>query len=373
MKLDKICKTCEFGFDGFCTHGNNYKEETGCDEWGASLEYYSEIIDTAPWYIREPYKRSKIDYDKFLEFIEKDETGLGVDVNIYDAIEKVYEFTPWELAGVLDVAIGVIGRAKSQGTTVKRKRQFSSRLHIPESFFDKFLSTQLEKLEKCKAEFNEFYGKEGIERFKQNGIKAMENKLKKEIAIDKIRNERYREANQYRHQYKEKNKMYHDLSDDYKSRDYVVAITLKEGDYYGNIFYEYNYGGYGLSATIMSGILEFIEDLNCEEIDELNEAGLLNSNIALKSDINGKELHFELKNEDGDILKKTISENELQKYIVGYEMIRCDGHGMKKEMRKCGSCRNFQPIEGSAKGKCSTRGDVVQRSRIICTNYIARD
>lgn len=54
-------------------------------------------------------------------------------------------------------------------------------------------------------------------------------------------------------------------------------------------------------------------------------------------------------------------------------MIRCDGHGMKKEMRKCGSCRNFQPIEGSAKGKCSTRGDVVQRSRIICTNYIARD
>ena len=61
------------------------------------------------------------------------------------------------------------------------------------------------------------------------------------------------------------------------------------------------------------------------------------------------------------------------KYIVGYEMIRCDGHGMKKEMRKCGSCRNFQPIEGSAKGKCSTRGDVVQRSRIICTNYIARD
>ena len=58
----------------------------------------------------------------FWNFIEKDETGLGVDVNIYDAIEKVYEFTPWELAGVLDVAIGVIGRAKSQGTTVKAKK-----------------------------------------------------------------------------------------------------------------------------------------------------------------------------------------------------------------------------------------------------------
>lgn len=47
---------------------------------------------------------------------------------------------------------------------------------------------------------------------------------------------------------------------------------------------------------------------------------------------------------------------------------------MKKELRKCGFCRNFQPIQGSPKGKCSIRDDVVQRSRIICaTKYIARD
>lgn len=29
-------------------------------------------------------------------------------------------------------------------------------------------------------------------------------------------------------------------------------------------------------------------------------------------------------------LEKTIPEDELQKYIVGYEMIRCDGRGMKR-------------------------------------------
>lgn len=153
--------------------------------------------------------------------------------------------------------------------------------------------------------------------------------------------------------------MYHDLSDDYKSRDYVIAITIKDGEYYGNIFYEYNYGGYGLSVTIMNDIFDFVENLNCEEIDEWNEEGLLNNNIGLKSDVNGKELHFELKNESGDVLKKTIPEDGLQSYIVGYEMIRCDGHGMKKERRRCNSCQKFQPIEGSAKGNCSARGDVV--------------
>lgn len=93
--------------------------------------------------------------------------------------------------------------------------------------------------------------------------------------------------------------MYHDLTDDYKSRDYVIAITLKDGDYYGNIFYEYTSGGYGLSVSTMEDILQFIEELNCEEINELNEEGLLNNNIALRADINGLNIHFELKNDKG--------------------------------------------------------------------------
>ena len=81
--------------------------------------------------------------------------------------------------------------------------------------------------------------------------------------------------------------------------------------------------------------MQFIENLDCEEINELNEEGLLNNNIALQADINGKDIHFELRNDAGEKLEKTIPEDELQKYIVGYEMIRCDGRGMKKERRKC--------------------------------------
>lgn len=373
MKLYKTCKTCEFGFcrentdNSKCEYsGEIVPEDKGCDAWGASLEYFSEITQNAPWYIKEPYDRCQISYRQFLDFLQKDGDGGGIEINIYDAIERIYGLTPWELAGVLDVSIGVIGYARCRGTIAKRKKPFSSRLHIPERFFDKFLSTELDALKKCKEEFYEFYGSEMVEKLKQNGINAMDEKFQRDIAIDKVRNEKYREENQYKYQYEEKNKMYHDLSDDYKSRDYVVAITLKEGNYFGNIFYEYGSGEYGLSVTIMSDILEFIENLSCEEIDELNEEGLLNNNIGLKSDVNGKEIHFELRNENGDVLKKTVFEEELQKYIVGYEMIRCDGHGMKKERRKCISCKNFQPIEECAKGNCSARGDVVQRSRTIC-------
>ena len=186
------------------------------------------------------------------------------------------------------MSMGVLGYASTQKTIPKRKRQFSSRLHIPESFFDEFLSTQLDALKKCREEFRDCYGDELIEKFKQNGYAAMEAKIEKQNAVDKIKNEKYREENQNRYQYKEKTKMYHDLSDDYKSRDYVIAITLKEGDYYGNIFYEYSSGGYGLSVDIMEDILQFIENLDCEEINELNEEGLLNNNIALQADINGK-------------------------------------------------------------------------------------
>lgn len=149
MKLNMTCKTCEFGSNESCCAENSKKshqDDTECGDWGASLEYFSEIIDNAPWYIKEPYRRCHIGYDKFLELLRKDDQGIGIEINIYDAIEKVYEVTPWELAGVLGVSIGVLGYARTRETVDKRKKQFSSRLHIPESFFDWFLSTQLEAL-----------------------------------------------------------------------------------------------------------------------------------------------------------------------------------------------------------------------------------
>lgn len=104
MKLNMTCKTCEFGSNESCCAENSKKshqDDTECGDWGASLEYFSEIIDNAPWYIKEPYRRCHIGYDKFLELLRKDDQGIGIEINIYDAIEKVYEVTPWELAGVL--------------------------------------------------------------------------------------------------------------------------------------------------------------------------------------------------------------------------------------------------------------------------------
>ena len=52
MKISKICKTCEFNFDGIYAGKGIYgygekiidmaKE---CNGWGISLEYYSEVIN----------------------------------------------------------------------------------------------------------------------------------------------------------------------------------------------------------------------------------------------------------------------------------------------------------------------------------------
>lgn len=378
MKLEMTCRTCEFGNNGECIDESKdsqhiKKNKNKCDEWGASLQYFSEMTENVPWYIKEPYRKYKISYAEFLDYIRKDGEGIGIKVNIYDAIERVYELRTWELAAVLDVSMGVLGYARTQKTTPKRKRQFSCRLHIPEDFFEIFLSTQLGELERCKAEFEEFYSSETIEKFKENGIDAMDKRDEQRIKIEKIENERFREENSYKYQYQENNKMIHDMSDDYKTRDYVIAITLKEGEYYGNIFYEYSSSEYGLSTNVMEGVLEFISSLDCNEIDEWNEEGLLNSNINLRSGDSGKEIYFELKNGSGVVLNKTINEKDLQKYIVGYEMIRCDGHGMKKERRRCNSCQNFHQIGESAKGKCTARGDIVQRSRVICRfDFIAR-
>ena len=163
MRIDKICKTCGFDSNGVCGMYTTCKEGEECDDWEASLEYYTEITKKAPWYIKGPYDRCKISYEKFLDLLQQDEQGVGVEINIYDAIEKVYELNSVELAGVLDVSMGVLGYASTQRTIPKRKRQFSSRLHIPESFFDKFLSTQLDALKKCREEFRDCYGDELIE------------------------------------------------------------------------------------------------------------------------------------------------------------------------------------------------------------------
>lgn len=106
MRIDKICKTCGFDSNGVCGMYTTCKEGEECDDWEASLEYYTEITKKAPWYIKKPYDQCKISYEKFLDLLQQDEQGVGVEINIYDAIEKVYELNSVELAGVLDSCCG---------------------------------------------------------------------------------------------------------------------------------------------------------------------------------------------------------------------------------------------------------------------------
>ena len=86
MRIDKICKTCGFDSNGVCGMYTTCKEGEECDDWEASLEYYTEITKKAPWYIKGPYDRCKISYEKFLDLLQQDEQGVGVEINIYDAI-----------------------------------------------------------------------------------------------------------------------------------------------------------------------------------------------------------------------------------------------------------------------------------------------
>lgn len=59
-------------------------------EWGASLDYFSKLTNNAPWYIWEPYQECKIDYSTFEKLMEADAKKESIEVNIYDAIRKIY-------------------------------------------------------------------------------------------------------------------------------------------------------------------------------------------------------------------------------------------------------------------------------------------
>lgn len=43
MRVDKTCKTCGFDSNGVCGMYSTCKEDEECDDWEASLEYYTEI------------------------------------------------------------------------------------------------------------------------------------------------------------------------------------------------------------------------------------------------------------------------------------------------------------------------------------------
>lgn len=161
MQFLKQCKTCEFNFSGICAgHGNTYKygdtitdDSLSCDDWGANSNYYTEVIACAPWYIREQYQDYRIDYPTFAELLDADNAGKAIQVNIFDAIKRIYGLSLVDLAVILNVSFGVMYRARSVGTPAKRLKNFSQTLCIPAEFFSTFTTHDFLKLGQCKTEF----------------------------------------------------------------------------------------------------------------------------------------------------------------------------------------------------------------------------
>lgn len=163
MEVLKQCKTCEFNFSGTCAgHGNTYKygeaildDTLSCDDWSVGFNYFTEMTKNAPWYIREPYQDFKIDYPTFEKLLEADAAGEAIEVNIFDAIRKIYGLSLVDLAALLNVSFGVMYRARSVGTPAKRVKAFSQILCIPVDFFKKTTTHDFEQLQQCKAKFEE--------------------------------------------------------------------------------------------------------------------------------------------------------------------------------------------------------------------------
>lgn len=161
MQFLKQCKTCEFNFSGICAgHGNTYKygdtitdDSLSCDDWGANLNYFTEITTCAPWYIREQYQDHRIDYPTFVELLDADSAGKAIKVNIFDAIKRIYGLSLVDLAVILNVSFGVMYRARSVGAPAKRLKNFSQTLCIPAEFFSETTTHDFPKIEQCKIEF----------------------------------------------------------------------------------------------------------------------------------------------------------------------------------------------------------------------------
>ena len=163
LEILKQCKTCEFNFSGICAgHGNTYKygeaisdDTIFCDDWSIGFDHFTKIAKNAPWYIREPYQDFKIDYPTFEKLLEADAEGEAIEINIFDAIRKIYGLSLVDLAVLLNVTFGVMYRARSIGTPAKRIQTFSQVLCIPVEFFKKMTTHDFEQLRKCKAKFEE--------------------------------------------------------------------------------------------------------------------------------------------------------------------------------------------------------------------------
>lgn len=162
MGIVRCCKTCEFNSGGVCTgHGDTYKygEEIGddsktCEDWGASFDYYCEITENAPRFLREPLNDCRISYDTFLSQYDDFLSGRSVPLNFFDAIKFVYGISMVDIAVLLNVSFGVVYRAKTKGIPLKRIKQFSEALFVNPKLLTKTTTTSdFDSLKESKMAF----------------------------------------------------------------------------------------------------------------------------------------------------------------------------------------------------------------------------
>lgn len=369
LHLDKSCRTCEFNFDGICAGGENYNNKIDdlnnvCEEWEINYNYTNSITSNLPWYLKNKYRRYEIDINELLHLIELDEKNIPIDLNIFEVIEQVYGLVyPYEIAEALGVPASVLRYANLRGTPLKRIGDFSSKLCIPMQYFEKVTTMDIPEITECKNKFI----KKHNGSLKDIKNSASERLAKKEELENKLNYPIWKKENDDKlKKYTNLSNLIHDISDDYKSRDYVIAVSFQKNEYKGNIYYEYGYSGYGLNGNIMSSVLHFIDELDAETINEYNKTCYLVNDMNLTADTNNNTISFTLHNDKKEPIEICTNADNLQSYIVSYKMIDCAGHGKKKERRKCLECKNFTPSEANAKGYCSVRKEEVQRSRIIC-------
>lgn len=147
--INKTCENCR-NFE-YC---KDNRIDVMCKDWDISFEHLMEVCSQAPWYIVDNFNKG-IDFSwgSVIEKLEKENRGEAVEINLYDAIEKIYGLNIVNLADLLGVSVGVVARAKSRYTPEKRIEHFATTLRVPVDFFYKFTNQDLPKLEFCFEEF----------------------------------------------------------------------------------------------------------------------------------------------------------------------------------------------------------------------------